>query len=398
MARVRKFFLPVFLFSAISLAMGANAVAQSNVRTWTRTFGGPRRDKANLVLPVPSGGFIVAGATQSSGAGNSDAWVIRLDGQGRKVWERTFGGANSDSATVARPIPGGGFFVVGNTRSRGAGGSDGMVARLDERGKTRWEYLYGRGGNDYLLSAANASGGGLVAAGRTNSTPDGKNDAWIIRLNGAGKVLWERVIGVRGKDDLANFIAAVPGGGFIFTGYREGARNQTDVWVVRLSNSGRVVWSKSYDYGGKTDRGKSIQTTLSGGFIVAADTLVGSSQNFDAWILTLDAKGRMMRNKILGAKKMDLLTFAAPTLDGGFVFSGSTQSFGRGKSDAMFIRLGADGKLIWAHAHGGSGWDYGASIFPAPGGGFIAAGRTTSGSAGQEDAWILRLNEKGVIR
>ena len=398
MARIHKYFLPVYLLATIGLVMAGSAMAQSSIGTWERTFGGPRRDTANRVLPVPSGGFIVAGETQSSGAGNSDAWVIRLDAQGRKVWERKFGGANYDFATVARPIPGGGFFVVGNTRSRGAGKTDGMVARLDELGKTRWEYLFGRSGNDHLFSAANAPGGGLVVAGRTNSTRDGKNDAWIIRLDGAGKVLWERVIGASGRDDLANFIAAVPGGGFIFVGYNEGAGNQTDVWVVRLSGNGHIVWSKNYDYGGKTDRGKSIQATFTGGFIVAADTLVGSGQNFDAWIFTLDSNGRMGWSQKWGAGKMDLLTYAAPTLDGGYVFSGVTESFGRGRADAMFIRLNAKGKVVWANSRGGSGWDYGTSIFPSPGGGFIAAGRTTSKGAGKEDAWILRMDEDGNIR
>ncbi|MCH8076856.1 MAG: hypothetical protein IIC64_13665 [SAR324 cluster bacterium] len=398
MVKLLKISLPALLLATMPLFMAGNAMAQSKVGAWERTFGGPRRDTANMVLPVPGGGFIVAGETQSSGAGFSDAWVIRLDAQGGKMWERTFGGPHNDSATVARPIPRGGFYVVGNTRSRGAGKTDGMVVRLDDQGRTLWEYLFGRSGNDHMLSAANAPRGGLVVAGRTNSTRDGKNDAWIIRLDGTGKVLWERVIGVSGRDDLANFIAAVPGGGFIFIGYKETAGNQTDVWVVRLSNTGRIVWSRSYDYGGKTDRGKSIQPTLTGGFIVAADTLIGSGQNFDAWIFTLDRNGRMGWNEKFGAKKMELLTYAAPTPDGGFVFSGVTESFGRGRADAMFIRLNAKGKLIWAKPVGGRGWDFGASIVPVPGGGFIAAGRTSSKGAGKEDAWILRMDEKGNIR
>ena len=136
----------------------------------------------------------------------------------------------------------------------------------------------------------------------------------------------------------------------------------------------------------------------SGGFIVAGGTQSGGAGNSDAWIFTLDRNGRLGWSQKFGARKMELLTNVAPTLDGGFVFSDVTESFGRGKADAMFIRLSARGKVIWAISRGGSGWDYGASIFPSPTGGFIAAGRASSKGAGKDDAWILHMDDKGKIR
>lgn len=184
---------------------------------------------------------------------------------------------------MARPIPRRGFCVVGNTRSRGAGKTDGIVVRLDHHGKTDGSIYTVVALTTYLFSNVNTPGG-LVGGSRTNSTSSGKNDGWIIRLDCAGKVLWEGFIGSKGKDELANFIAAVPGGEFVFVCYNEAANNQTDIGVVRLSGNGSIVWSKSYDYGGKTDRGNSILPTTTGGFVVVADTLVGSGQNFDVWI------------------------------------------------------------------------------------------------------------------
>lgn len=103
-------------------------------------------------------------------------------------------------------------------------------------------------------------------------------------------------------------------------------------------------------------------------------------------------------NKKFGARKMDLLTFVSPIMDGGFVFSGLTESFGRRRADARFKRLSAKGKLVWANSRGGMGRDYGTSIFSTPSGGFIAAGRTSCTGAGKEDAWILRMDEDGNVR
>ena len=85
-------------------------------------------------MELSGGGFAVAGTTRSKGAGNNDIWILRLDGSGNLVWEKTYGGIAYDLATSIVEVNGGGFAVAGYTYSKGAGGRDVWILRLDSEG------------------------------------------------------------------------------------------------------------------------------------------------------------------------------------------------------------------------------------------------------------------------
>ena len=110
---------------------------------WEKTFGGAKADVAYSIVALPDGGFAVAGVTKSKGAGNKDAWVLRLDGKGRILWEKAFGGAKADLAYSIIALPDGGFAVAGETKSKGADKWDAWVLRLDGTGRMLWEKNFG---------------------------------------------------------------------------------------------------------------------------------------------------------------------------------------------------------------------------------------------------------------
>ena len=87
-------------------------------------------EAAQALLALPGGDVILVGYTASKGAGKTDAWIVRLDREGKPVWEKTFGGADHETALDVALLPGGDLMVVGDTRSRGAGDKDGWIARL----------------------------------------------------------------------------------------------------------------------------------------------------------------------------------------------------------------------------------------------------------------------------
>ena len=99
---------------------------------WDQAFGGPGEDEASAVAALPDGGLAVAGYTASKGAGELDAWVLRLAADGRLLWDRTLGGEGRDRAQDAAALPDGDLAVAGSTASKGAGDLDGWVLRLRE--------------------------------------------------------------------------------------------------------------------------------------------------------------------------------------------------------------------------------------------------------------------------
>ena len=106
----------------------------SGSKVWDKTFGGVDKDQAESIIQTADGGYVVAGFTKSKGAGNEDFWVIKLNSSGSKVWDKTFGGVNKDNVESIIQTSDGHYVVAGSTESKGAGNGDMWILKLDSNG------------------------------------------------------------------------------------------------------------------------------------------------------------------------------------------------------------------------------------------------------------------------
>jgi len=373
------------------------ASAGAQVASWSRTYGGTSRDEAHAIAPTPDGGYIVAGGTLSFGAGYRDVWVLKLDGSGNVVWQKTYGGTGGDWAYAIIPTSDGGYVVAGYTESFGAGYSDVWVLKLDGSGNVQWQKTYGGTDDDWANAVVPTSDGGYIVAGATCSFGTaGACDFWVLRLDGSGNVMWQKTYGGAGYD-YAFAIAPTPDGGYIVAGatWSFGADNG-DVWVLKLDGQGNVVWQKTY--GGTNSEVGVIVPTSDGGYVVAGDTNSFGAGSFDAWVLRLDGSGNVVWQKTYGGTQWDRALAIVPTSDGGYVVAGYTNSFGAGLSDAWVLRLDGQGNVVWQKTYGGTQWDRAFAIVPTSDGGYVVAGYTESFGAGGEDVWVLKLEADGTVR
>lgn len=102
--------------------------------TWEKTYGGSEDDWASSIIQTSDGCYIIAGETYSKGIGKSDAWILKLDNQGNLLWEKTYGGSNGDEAWIIIQTIDGGYALAGATSSKGAGEEDLWLIKLDENG------------------------------------------------------------------------------------------------------------------------------------------------------------------------------------------------------------------------------------------------------------------------
>jgi uncharacterized delta-60 repeat protein len=259
---------------------------------WQKTYGGTNEDEAHAIVPTSDGGYIVAGSTESFGAGKGDVWVLKLDGSGNVQWQKTYGGTNWDGAHAIAPTSDGGYVVAGRTESFGAGGWDVWVLKLDGSGNVVWQKTYGGTNEDEAHAIVPTSDGGYVVAGKTWSFGAGHGDVWVLKLDGSGNVVWQKTYGGTNEDE-ARAIVPTSDGGYIVAGstFRRTSSHtgNFDVWVLKLDGSGNVQWQKTY--GGTGDEGASaIAPTSDGGYVVAGRTS-SFTGNFDVWVLKLEADG-----------------------------------------------------------------------------------------------------------
>jgi hypothetical protein len=342
----------------------------------------------------------VAGHTASFGAGSDDFWVLKLDGRGNVVWQKTYGGSYADWAHAIAPTFDGGYVVAGSTWSFGAGSGDFWVLKLDGRGNVVWQKTYGGSDIDYAHAIAPTFDGGYVVAGRTASFGAADSfDAWVLKLDGQGNVVWQKTYGGSYTDD-AWAIAPTFDGGYVVAGHTCSSKwssESCDAWVLKLDGSGNVVWQRTYG-GTSWDYAQAIVPTFDGGYVVAGYTASFGAGADDAWVLKLDGSGNVVWQKTYGGSYADWAYAIAPTSDGGYVVAGNTVSFGAGSSDAWVLKLDGRGNVVWQKTYGGSKADSASAIAPTFDGGYVVAGSTWSFGAGSYDAWVLKLEADGTVR
>ena len=104
---------------------------------WNKTYGGTAAERAFSVVATSDGGYALVGTTDSFGAGEDDFWLVKTDASGNMEWNKTYGGTGDDQAWSLVETSDGGYIIAGSTDSFGAGGYDFWLIKTDEYGNTK---------------------------------------------------------------------------------------------------------------------------------------------------------------------------------------------------------------------------------------------------------------------
>jgi hypothetical protein len=263
--------------------------ANGNVQ-WAKTYGGGGADYAFSVQQTSDGGYIVAGYTASFGAGGWDIFLIKTDANGNVQWAKTYGGTNWDKAFSVQQTSDGGYIVAGWTQSFGAGYRDVFLMKTDANGNVQWAKTYGGTDNDYASSVQQTSDGGYIVAGRTRSFGAGWGDIFLIKTDANGNVQWAKTYG-GASNDSASSVQQTSDGGYIVAGRTNSfGAGGDDIFLIKTDANGNIIWAKTYG-GTDWDWASSVQQTSDGGYIVAGYTPSFGAGGRDAFLIKTDANG-----------------------------------------------------------------------------------------------------------
>ncbi len=381
-----------FLITALAVGLLTleTAMADGPLVQWEKTFGGTETDIGNSVEQTSEGGFIIAGYTSSYGAGSYDLYLIKTDSSGNSQWQKTFGGGHRERGGRVRQASDGGFIVVGNTKSYGAGGTDVYLIKTDSSGNSQWQKTFGGSDYDYGTSVQQTSDGGYIICGETWSYGAGLADVYLIKTDYSGSSQWEKTFG-GSEGDWGCSVQQTSDGGFVILGYTASyGAGGTDVYLIKTDSSGNSQWQKTFG-GSDYDEGYSVQQISDGGFIITGYTRSYGVGNGDVYLIKTDSSGNSQWQKTFGGNELDRGQWVQQTSDGGFIVTGYTRSYGAGSADVYVIKTDSLGNSQWQQTFGGSYYDYGASVQQISNGGYIISGQTRSYGAGNQDVYLIKL-------
>jgi len=356
--------------------------------SWQSCFGGSLLDGANDMVTFDNG-FIIAGATGSNDGdisasyGNGDGWVVCIDSTGNMLWEKNYGGSDSEAF-------------------------DRIISTLES--------------NYYLLGISWSSDGDISSDPYPNSP-----DYWIVKIDSDGNIIWDKIIGGNSGERLWSGASTLDGGVVVIG---ETSSNDGDVsvfyggnetWIAKLSSEGELEWDFTIgtDF---ADLGQAIIQTSDGGYLAASSSWLGDGGNItceshgyaEAVLFKLDADLNVEWQHCYGGSDHDGIVDIIEVEDG-YVFGAYTSSndgdvsgYNGGISDTWIVKLDFEGNIIWQNALGGSNADGGGkNIYETDDQGFVAVLNTdsndgdVSGNHGmsdvESDIWFIRLNSDGEL-
>jgi hypothetical protein len=373
-------------------------------RVWLRHVPKNGQDVVRRVFLLPNDQLLIAGGRLEVASNFSDAWLWRFDAMtGQPIGERkSFADARVESGNAVIRLADGATIIAAARRNAANNSIAAWVARIAPEGEqAQWEQTFASRALTTPYAVAALPNGDIVVVG-TASQSDKGTQGWAARISADGKVVWDKVFGVPGDDNL-QAVAVLRDGGIVAVG--SVARPNGDdlnLWILTLDADGNVRGEKR-DLGDEADeRGKAVVVAEDGDIIVLAETSrmapkparpaqparpappgrhppeVEPATVSKPWVLRISPDLRTVRwtKPYSGGKddKNDWLDAIAAAGDGGFVLAGTTESKGAGKKDGWLLRIDGAGNQLWDKAYGDQLDEEFTAIAVLPDGGVIVGG------------------------
>ncbi len=303
---------------------------------WRKTFGGASRNGAYAIQQTSDGGYVFAGSVTAFGHGLSDAWLVKLNKDGTQEWSKTYGESDFDWANTVQQTRDGGYILAGATILHGE--MEAWLVKTDPEGNMVWNRTYGSAGYNEAITALQPAtdGGYIIAVWIEYSTM--RSDVRLIKTDSKGNVVWAHTYG-GSANNIVQAVQPTRDGGYILAGVTtaKGA-GASDAWLIKIDSKGKVIWDHTYGGAGR-DEAWDVIVTDKGDYVIAGITGSYGAGVPNAWLVKVDGSGREFWNITSGGALNDGARALQQTPDGGYILAGYTNSYTKDKSDFWLIKV-----------------------------------------------------------
>jgi len=174
---------------------------------WSQSYGGPESEEGKRVLYNADLGFYIAGFSNSFGSGDFDAYLVKTDLNGNKLWEKTYGTENWERIHDAVWTKDSTILMVGEVQSTNGVSSDILIIHADQNGDTLWTKTFGSIGEDRANTIISIQDSLFVIGGEMFIPDSNLVKGFILKMNAEGTIIWEDtvsdLVGKYGVSDLS---------------------------------------------------------------------------------------------------------------------------------------------------------------------------------------------------
>jgi PKD repeat protein len=295
---------------------------------WSHSWGGSALEFCSGTVVDETGNVIVAGRILNLSTGMEDSALLKYDANGDLLWQKTWGGVGDDVCSGVGVDGEGNIYVAGHTQSFSGGISDAFVLKYDSSGSLLWQTTWGGSDWDYVYGFAVDDSGQAYITGETWSF-EGNGEAFLVKFDAGGAIVWQKIWG--GSDYDYGYGVAVSGNGNVFvTGetasYSVGV---SDVFTLAYDSSGNLLWQKTWGES-NDDRGYAVASDASGQAFVTGETYSFGTGSTEIFLLKYDASGNLLWQKTWGGSGTEGGTGIAVDGLGQIYVTGDTYTYGAG--------------------------------------------------------------------
>jgi parallel beta-helix repeat protein len=380
----------ILVFSITVLSVPVNA----STTAWTKTYGSPVNDYVVSMFETQDNGFVMGG--YSKPGFETDSWIIKVDSTGNREWKQTY---FNTTAFAFISTSDGGYALAGETGT--FSNPQYWLVKTDAYGNPQWTKTYGGEGDERAEALIETKDGGYAIAGSSSSFRWHDRDFWLVKTDSFGNMEWNQSYGTE-KHEVALSLVEASDGGYVVAGNTDSSKHPCNFLLIKTDKNGMMQWNRTY--GGKEDeRLSEIISTPDGGYAIAGQTQSYSSGGPDFWLLKIDKQGDVEWDKTYGGRSTEKANSLVVTSDGGYAIVGRTFSFGPGNDDFWLIKTDKNGITEWDQTYGGIHADIAESVVETSDGGYALVGTSTSFSNRSPESilyyviWLVKTNENGEI-
>jgi hypothetical protein len=355
-----------------------------------KAIGGAGNDYGRSAQQTSDGGYVIAGLTNSTGAGGYDAWLIKTDATGSVIRQTAFGGRGTDFSYSVRQTQDGGFIATGVRNIANFAispadpafpidlGGELFLRKMNANLEFEWEHTVTTAEFPYTLGhdLQQTSDGGYIVAGSAGFNLGGQV-AFLLKTETTGSVLWN--VGIAGE--LARCVRQTSDGGYIVsTG-----------GLIKTDSTGSVLWAATLN-----GTAESVWNSSDGGYVVTGSVAVNAG---DLYFAKTDANGNLLWERTFGSAGGDIGYSVQETADHGYIITGAGNGGGFDhRFNVYLVKTDANGNLQWQKYFGGLSDDKGRSVQQTSDGGYIVVGETASIGSGGFDVYLIKTDSNGDVQ